>query len=288
MRHSAYIIGFVVICGPFTGLMALNVNVKTRIEVKTHNEGESRAGVEGSRSPVYQGSRSRQNKASGDKQEVDCSHYTFDSCDTNGDGNEIKKSEKTRSAWSCSKTYCQKNEDAVCKTFLWFQPEKGIKEDNCWLYAKEKPSTLITKNCKVYGNTDGVSEGIDDDTLNVCMKQREELDCVRGMCDMSWLGDPIDTRSADDERDCKTFCKAAFDPECTYYEYNNHEKEKGCKMYNPREIPKSLQCTAVAAKKTVTKDELEICLKGKQGGDNNGTIPTTTPTPDTKVNVVHP
>jgi len=64
MRHSAYIIGFVVICGPFTGLMALNVNVKTRIEVKTHNEGESRAGVEGSRSPVYQGSRlSSRNKA---------------------------------------------------------------------------------------------------------------------------------------------------------------------------------------------------------------------------------
>jgi len=65
MRYSAIIIGFVIICGPFTVLMALNINVKTMIEVKSHNEGESRAGVEGSWSPVIQGSR--RNKASGSK-----------------------------------------------------------------------------------------------------------------------------------------------------------------------------------------------------------------------------
>jgi len=45
MRLTAYIIGVVIICGPFSALMALNVDVKTMIDVKSHNEDESREGV---------------------------------------------------------------------------------------------------------------------------------------------------------------------------------------------------------------------------------------------------
>jgi len=78
MRLTAYIIGFVIICGPFSVLRALNVNVKTRIEVKSHNEGGSRVGVKGSSSPGIQ--ESRQQKAGKCKG----GSATYDCCQANG------------------------------------------------------------------------------------------------------------------------------------------------------------------------------------------------------------
>jgi len=91
MRLTAYIIGFVIICGPFSVLRALNVNLKTMIEVKS--------GVKGSSSPGIQ--ESRQQK--GGK----CYEYAFaGGCSSNKEEYPRWKNSKSSSLNDC-KAYCE-------------------------------------------------------------------------------------------------------------------------------------------------------------------------------------
>ena len=117
------------------------------------------------------------------------------------------------------------------------------------------------------------------------------IDFQRGYCDSSYLGAELEsdgdtsiskklikkthkklTKSrrhlpdtyVADEKDCKTICSNYMTPDptkiCTHYEYNKRTQE--CKLFqrDPKEKP-PLDCTAVAAKKGISVEEIKKCIK---------------------------
>jgi len=229
------------------------------------------------------------------KKQYDCSEFSFAGCDQERAeqyGNDTMDFRFKREGYQCEMDCKRLQQGAKCLAFL-HDKGKNLGSKTCWLSAF-KPNGIISTFCDLLRGRAKQNKGPDappddpDDPFayDKCLFDEDSAKkCMRGYCDSSYLGAELesDGDTSINEKDCKTICSNYMTPDptkiCTHYEYNKRTQE--CKLFqrDPKEKP-PLDCTAVAAKKGISVEEIKKCIK-PEPTDPDGPDPES---PEAKVN----
>jgi len=210
------------------------------------------------------------------RKQYDCSEFSFAGCDQERAeqyGNDTMDFRFKREGYQCEMDCKRLQQGAKCLAFL-HDKGKNLGTKTCWLSAF-KPNGIISTFCDLLRGRAKQNKGPDappddpDDPFayDKCLFDEDSAkNCMRGYCDSSYLGAELesDGDTSINEKDCKTICSNYMTPDptkiCTHYEYNKRTQE--CKLFqrDPKEKP-PLDCTAVAAKKGISVEEIKKCIK---------------------------